>query len=292
MAPSSPRDAHGSAAAVRGPFPAEPTRIVAAPDGVLIAVFEAGATESSEPPLVLVHGATADHTTFRALAPVLGLRRRVLAVDRRGRGASGDANDYSIELEFEDLAAVANAYATGPGTVDILGHSYGGRCALGASLRTDAIRRVVAYEGAPLPPGASYRPDGLLEKLRADLARGDKEAALSGFLAGIVGMSDEALASYRAEAVWPARVAAAHTILRELEAEVSPAAGLDALGRVTVAVLLIVGGSSRSPFAIGTEALASRLRDATVLEIGGAAHAAHHTHIAEFAAAVEGFLDR
>lgn len=278
-------------ASVRGPFPVDPTRMVESPDGVGIAVFEAGSANSPEPPLVLVHGATADHTTFRALAPVLGRRRRVLAVDRRGRGASGDADDYSIELEFQDLAAVAEAYASGPGTVDILGHSYGGRCALGASLRTDGIRRVVAYESAPLPPGASYRPAGLVERLRADLARGDKEAALSGFLAGIVGLSDEALASYRAEAVWPARVAAAHTILRELEAEVSPAAGLEALGRVTVPVLLILGGSSRSPFALGTQALARRLRDATVVEIEGAAHAAHHTHVAEFAAAVEGFLD-
>lgn len=265
---------------------------MAAPDGVPIAVFEAGAAESPEPPLILVHGATADHTTFRALVPVLGLRRRLLAVDRRGRGASGDAEAYRIEVEFDDLAAVADAAGGGPGTVDILGHSYGGRCALGASLRTDTIRRVLAYESAPLPPGASYRPAGLLERLRSDLARGDQEAALSGFLAGIVGLSDEALASYRAEPVWPARVAAAHTILRELEAEVSPAAGLEALGRVEVPVLLVVGGASRSPFGIGTEALARRLRDATVVEIEGAAHAAHHTHVAELAAAVEGFLDR
>ena len=111
-------------------------------------------------------------------------------------------------------------------------------------------------------------------------------------MAGIVGMSEAELERYRAEAVWPARVAAAHTILRELEAEVSPAAGLEALARLTVPVLLVVGGASRSPFRIGTDAFAERLRDATVVTIDGAAHAAHHTHIAEFAAAVEGFLDR
>jgi len=281
-----------SRAVISGPFGIEPSRRVASPDGVEIAVFEAGAADSSEPPLILVHGATADHTTFRALAPVLGLRRQLLAVDRRGRGASGDAATYSIGLEFDDLAAVADAYGSGPGTVDVLGHSYGGRCALGASLRSPTIRRVIAYESAPLPAGASYRPHGLLEQLRSDLGRGDSEAALSGFLAGIVGMSEADLDRYRAEAVWPARVAAAHTILRELEAEVTPAAGLEALARVIVPVLLIVGGASRSPFRIGTDAFAARLRDATVVTIEGAAHAAHHTHVAEFAAAVEGFLDR
>jgi len=72
----------------------------------------------------------------------------------------------------------------------------------------------------------------------------------------------------------------------------TPAAGLDAIARVTVPVLLIVGGESRSPFGIGTAALAQRLADASVVTIDGAAHAAHHTHVAEFAPAVEGFLDR
>jgi pimeloyl-ACP methyl ester carboxylesterase len=88
------------------------------------------------------------------------------------------------------------------------------------------------------------------------------------------------------------RVAAAHTILREIEAETTPPAGLDALAAVTVPVLLIIGTASRSPFGIGTEALADRLVDATVVRIESAAHAAHHTHVPEFVAAVEAFLDR
>ena len=57
------------------------------------------------------------------------------------------------------------------GPVDVVGHSLGGRIALGASLRTTAIRRVVAYEGAPTvgvaEPGSR---DELLEALRDDLA--------------------------------------------------------------------------------------------------------------------------
>ena len=73
------------------------------------------------------------------------------------RGASGDAQPgepYAIELEFDDLATVVEAIAaeTG-GPVDVVGHSYGGRIALGAALRTDALRRVVCYEGAPPAPG-------------------------------------------------------------------------------------------------------------------------------------------
>jgi pimeloyl-ACP methyl ester carboxylesterase len=287
------------------PLRGEPRRFGSPADGVELAVFElnhadggaaaAGpAAAAARPPLLLAHGATADHTTWRTVGPLLAGSRPVFALDRRGRGASGDASAYAIEREYEDLAAVADGLAAGStgGLVDLAGHSYGGRCALGASLLTPSIRRVVVYEGAPVPPGLSYRPVGLVEVVRAALAQGRHEEALTTFLAGIVGMSEAELDAYRANPVWPARVAAAHTILREVEAEASPAASLEALGHVRVPVLLLLGSASRSPFRIGTDALAARLAHAQVTVIEGAAHAAHHTHAREFVAAVEAFLDR
>lgn len=292
--------AAGSGAA--GPFSPEPVEVARGADGTAIAIFEvvpgtadgsALAATTGRPPLLLVHGATADHTTWRAVGPRLAATRRVLAMDRRGRGASGDGPAYAIEREYEDIASGAESLAlrAGSAAIDVAGHSYGGRCALGASLRTGAIRRVVVYEGAPVPAGMTYRPPGLVEAVRAALDRGDGDAALSTFLAGIVGMSEAGLDAYRRDPVWPARVRAAHTILREIEAEAGREASIEALGRATVPVLLILGSISRSPFRIGTEALAARLADATVMTIDGAAHAAHHTHAAEFAAVVEAFLD-
>ena len=277
-----------------GPFLPEP-RIVRSRDGTPIAVFEvlpAGPTGDPDdrPPLLLVHGATADHTTWRTAGPAFARTRRVFAMDRRGRGDSGDAPAYAIEREFEDVAAVAETLADG-GAVDVAGHSYGGRCALGASLLTKAIRRLVVYEGAPVPPGMTYRPPGLVEAVRGALQAGNDERALITFLAGIVGMSDAALDAYRRDPVWPARVRAAHTILREVEAEATPPASLEALAAVTAPVLLLLGSISRSPFRIGTEALAARVADARVAVIDGAAHAAHHTHAATFVALVERFLD-
>jgi pimeloyl-ACP methyl ester carboxylesterase len=279
-----------------GPFLPDPSEARSA-DGTPIAIFEVASPKgarASRAPLLLVHGATADHTTWRAVGPRFAATRRVFAMDRRGRGASGDKDAYTIELEYGDVAAAASgvAAATGTDLVDVAGHSYGGRCALGASLLEPAIRKVVAYEGAPVPPGMTYRPAGLVDAVRGALERGDKDAALSSFLAGIVGMSDAALAAYRADPVWPDRVAAAHTILREIEAEATPAASTEALRRVQVPVLLILGSISRSPFRIGTEALAGALPRAEVVTIDGAAHAAHHTHADEFVRLVEAFLDR
>src|SRR6187549_908459 len=145
-------------------FLERPSRIVRSSDGTPIAVFSAG----SGPALVLVHGTTADHRTWRVLGPMLGDRHALHAIDRRGRGDSGDGDGpYSIGLELDDVAAVADALAaeTG-GPVDVLGHSLGGRIALGASLRTPSVRRVIAYESAPRsmlrPPGER---DELLEAL-------------------------------------------------------------------------------------------------------------------------------
>ncbi|HUG29296.1 MAG TPA: alpha/beta hydrolase [Candidatus Limnocylindria bacterium] len=295
-----------------GAFSPDPVEVARGTDGTPIAIFEVlpatadgpaheapapgtapGPAPDARPPLLLVHGATADHTTWRAVGPRLAGSRRVFAMDRRGRGGSGDGPAYAIEREYEDVAAAAAALAhrAGSQAIDVAGHSYGGRCALGASLRTSTIRRVVVYEGAPVPAGMTYRPPGLVEAVRAALDRGDGDAALTTFLAGIVGMSEAGLDAYRRDPVWPARVRAAHTILREIEAEAGPEASIDALGRATAPVLLILGSISRSPFRIGTEALAARLADARVAVIDGAAHAAHHTHPGEFGSTVEAFLD-
>ena len=277
------------------PFPDTPSRHVVSPDGALIALFSAGVPDGAPHPLLLVHGTTADHRTWRVVAPQLALRGAVHAMDRRGRGDStdGPAGAYAIERELEDLAAVTEALAgEAGGPVDVVGHSLGGRIALGASLRTSAIRRVVAYESAPTvdarPAGTR---DDLLEALRADLARGDNDALLARFMTEAVGMPAGELAAFRADPIWPRRAAAAPTIVRELEAaEDDPAVGLDALSAVTVPVLQLVGSEGTAGFLEGAEALDARLVHGRLEVIAGARHAAHHSHPEAFLAAVERFL--
>jgi pimeloyl-ACP methyl ester carboxylesterase len=244
------------------PAGVEPSKVVSR-DGTSIAVFSTG---TDGPPLLLVHGTTADHTTFRVVGPRFGETRAVHAMDRRGRGAS-----------------------SGRG-VDVIGHSYGGRCALGAAIRTAAIGRVVSYEGAPTPQGVTYHPPGLEARLSERLAAADRDGALATFLAEVVGMTLEDLAAYRANPVWPARAAAADTILRELAAEASQAASVDALGGARQPVLQLLGSASLPVFRDATVALDDRLRDSRIVVIDGAQHAAHHTHPDAFVSAVEAFL--
>jgi pimeloyl-ACP methyl ester carboxylesterase len=267
--------------------PETPSRLVTSADGTPIGVFTSG----HGPPLVLVHGASADHTTFRVVGPVLARRFTVHAIDRRGRGASGDAVPYAVEREFDDVAAVAESVAAEAGEpVAVVGHSFGGRVGLGGALRTEAIRAVVCYEGAPPAPGAGYQPDGAEDRVRVALEAGDPDEALATFMTEIVGMAAPDLARYRADPVWPRRAAAAHTIVRELDAERSPAASLDALGGVRQPVLQLLGGESLPSFRLATESLDARLVDGRVVVIDGALHAAHHTHPEAFVGAVETFL--
>jgi len=244
------------------------------------------------PPLLLVHGAAADHTTFRVIGPALAKRYTVHAIDRRGRGASGDTEPYAIDREFEDVAAVAEAFAREvQSPLAVIGHSYGGRCALGAASLTDAITAVVSYEGAPTPPGVTYGDPGLAEELMSLHLAGRPEVVLETFLRRVVGMDDAAIAAYQADPVWPLRVAAAHTIPRELRAEgqAGPAA-LGALGDVRQPVLQVLGGDSKPEFAQATAALDDRLSDGRVVVIPGARHAAHHTHPEALIEAIDTFL--
>jgi len=262
--------------------------VVRSRDDTPIAVFSSG----EGPGVALVHGATADHTAFRVVGPMLAGSFTVHAMDRRGRGASGDAaGPYSIEREFEDVASVAETLADARGEpIDVFGHSYGGRCALGAALLTGTIRRVISYEGAPTPHGSSYHPSGVEERLRARLAAGDRDGTLVTFLREVVGMSAADLAAYQADPIWSVRAAAAGTILRELEAEADPAASLDRLAAVSQPVLQILGGESVPAFRDATVALDARLADGRVVVIDGARHAAHHTHPDQVVTAVQAFL--
>ncbi len=131
-------------------------------DGTSIAAWRSG----EGPPLVLIHGAAADHHRWAPVLPALEERFSVFAIDRRGRGGSGDANDYALEREFEDVVAVVEWAGEG---VNVLGHSYGGICALEAAFLTDRIRKLVLYEP---PMGFLASPPHVVESFRHCSKRG------------------------------------------------------------------------------------------------------------------------
>src|SRR5207253_8337452 len=110
-------------------------------DGTPIAYERAG----SGPPLVLVHGSTSDHdTAYRYVIPMLERYFTVRALDRRGRGDSGDGPAYRLERELDDVVAVIESAGE---PVKLFGHGFGALLALEASLRTADVRTLGLCEG-------------------------------------------------------------------------------------------------------------------------------------------------
>jgi pimeloyl-ACP methyl ester carboxylesterase len=243
---------------------------VRAADETSIAVF----VEGSGPALVMVHGSIADHTTFDSFVAVLGEHFTTYSLDRRGFGASGDAEGYAIERDFGDVAVVVDDVAgrTG-GAVTLFGHSYGANCALGGAALTANVGRLVLYE----PSFGLQYPPGSIEAMEAALAAGESERVLVAILREFVGMTDEEIDGMRSSSVWPARLAAAFTIPRECRAEND---WVDAPGQfdaVSAPTLLLAGSETLASIAEVTPRVAASLPDARIHVLEGHGHMAHKT---------------
>ena len=167
------------------------------------------------------------------------------AMDRRGRGASADYEEYSIELEFDDVAAVIDGIGGG---VDVLGHSYGAVCALEATLRTPRVRRLVLYE-PPLPVGVEIYPPGLIERLDQLRASGDRDGVVATFYREVVRMPRPSWTSCVPIRAGRHGLRRAHTIARELRIADADDPDFERFATVRVPTLLLLGGDS-PPFLV------------------------------------------
>jgi pimeloyl-ACP methyl ester carboxylesterase len=254
------------------------------PDGTRIAVWRSGRGR----PLVLVHGTGADHTRWRPVLPALEERSTVLAVDRRGRGESTDADAYRITDEFADVAAVVDAAAAqSGGPVDLLGHSYGGLCALEAARRTTSVRRLVLYEPPVVGPPS---PRQLLDRLDEMVAAGDRDGAVTTFFREVVRAPEQQVAMLRSLPSWPARLAAAHTLSREQRLEDGYAFDPERFRSWSLPTLLLTGSESPSFLQESSRLLAALLPASWLLVLPGQGHVAMDTGTALFTDAVTSFL--
>jgi pimeloyl-ACP methyl ester carboxylesterase len=239
---------------------------VTSSDGTRIAYHRSG----EGPPLVLVHGTTGAHWSFRYLLPELVGTFTVYAVDRRGRGESGDMPDYAIERELEDIACIVDSLDR---PAIVFGHSFGATVVLGAALVAGNVRALVLYEGSP---GIDVVDEGDLERVEALAAAGRREAAMVEALR-LFGLASEEVEQMRASPTWPARIAAAHTIVREVRAEEAYEVTPERFGELGVPVVLLLGGESPGWAREGTERIRAALPDARVAILAGQGHAATMT---------------
>lgn len=239
-------------------------------DGTVIAYERCG----EGPPLVAVPGVLTSARHWPVL-PRLAEHFTVYAVDRRGRGDSQDGEDYALEREFEDVAAVVDAI--GP-EVNVLGHSFGGHCVLGASLLTSNIRRLVVYE-TDVPEGMyeAAMPAGLVDRFASLVDAGDRVAAVTTFLREAFQMTSEEIETAKTWPTFPAMVAAAHTFPRETRALETYRFETKRFESMTVPTLLLLGGNSPDFAKTPMEKWHSVLPNSRIVEMPGQQHLAHYT---------------
>lgn len=233
-------------------------------DGTAIAYERTG----SGPALVLVHGTGIDHTYWDPLVPALARHFTVYAMDRRGRGQSGDALPYAAEHEFQDVAALVDAI---PGTVDVLGHSYGALCALEATLLTPRIHKLALNEPPMYTSTDISYPEDTLDRYDALLRAGEAERSL--LLLYEVGQTPaDEVRLLRSQPNWQARVAAAPTIPREILAVRDYTADPARFRSVSTPILFLLGGETLPIYTAATQALHHWLPHSRIVVLPGQPH--------------------
>lgn len=244
-----------------------------------------------EPALVILHGLFGSARNWAGLARRFAARRRVIAVDARNHGASPWADRMTYADMADDVAAlIAGIRLARPA---ILGHSMGGKTAMTMALTAPHVPgALIVADMAPVAYGHSHL--ALVAAMRAlDLSaisrRADADAALRP-LAPQRALRDFLLQNLVFEGGkprWRLNLAAIARHMTDLIGFDLPPQARPWDGPA----LFLHGG--RSPYVRPEHHAAIRhwFPAARIQAIADAGHWLHAERPAEFAAAVEGFLD-
>lgn len=230
------------------------------------------------PPLLLLHGTSGTRHSWDALAPHLADDFTLIVPDRRGRGDSGDAAEYDLAREVDDLRALLDDI---DGDVTVFGHSFGGLVALAVTDEID-LSRLVLYEPSVLV--GKHREDDLAARIQERLDEGDREAAMKLFYREGGGIpAPERLP------IWPQDVPfeLAETVVRENEAVESY--GLPSDPDVPHSTLLLTGERGPEHLRAAVQTLSDRVPQSRLIEFDGLGHMGVQSDPERVAAAVRSF---
>lgn len=245
-------------------LPVEDT--VRSKDGTEIGFVRMG----SGPAVVFVHGSLATHGDWFRVAESLSDRFTCYLMDRRGHGLTGEGTSaYSIDREYEDIAAVLAA--AGPGA-SLVGHSYGAACALGSALHA-SVARMVLYE-PPLPVGGPVAGEALDDYCLA-MESSSYEDALEIGMREFVGLPSAQIGAMRLSSIWPKLAAQVPSWPRELEAMDNLGTGVEHYAAISSSTLLLGGADSADhPFKDSIAALAQVMPCVRTASMKGQSHLA------------------
>jgi pimeloyl-ACP methyl ester carboxylesterase len=262
-------------------------------DGVDIGCY----VEGSGPPLLMVHGVAIDHSCFDRARPALAEHFTLYMMDRRGRGISGDAKEWSLEREFDDVHAMIDAIAAATGgPIDVFAHSLGGLCALEAASRPSKtgsgnVRRLFLYDPAIPKPPRSPALIAVAAKLQEILdTTGDREKMIETHLLEWTKISPESLARQKADARWARRLGWAHTIPREYKGAEVFRPDTDRYRAIRVPTRVMVGEKSHDGLQVSARTVVEKIPGSDLIVFVGAAHYGFTTAPGEFTTQLVSFF--
>ena len=163
--------------------------------------------------------------------------------------------------------------------------------AFGAATLTTNIRKLVLYEGWPVPDPSIYAlPAGVVRRMDKLLAEGDRDAVVEVLFRSVEEISDEDMAALRAAPSWPGRVAAAHAVTREILGETQAQLEKEQAAKINISVLLLTGEKSTDPAKREVDSVVAALPHGQVLVLAGQQHIADILDPATFAKHLLDFL--
>ncbi len=245
---------------------------VTSADGTTIAYDQRG----SGPAVVLVDGALCSRAQgpMPELAEVLAAEFTVYNYDRRGRGDSGDATQYDVEREIEDLAAVIEAAG---GSAYVYGTSSGAALTLRAAAAGVPITKLVAFE-PPYVVDQSRKqiPSTWAADLRALSDAGKPGDAVKYFMTKGIGLPGFVVGMMKLMPAWKGMKAVAHTLPYD-----AALLGPNCFGRpldaeqwatIVAPALVVNGGKSPGWMRTSVKSLASAVPGAKHEEVPGQNH--------------------
>ena len=223
------------------------------------------------PVVVLGHSFLCTGSMWRRQVPVLAERYRVLNLDLRGHGRSGEVREtFTLYDAVGDVVAVLDHL--GVDRAVWCGLSIGGMVALRAALvrpeRVAALALLDTDAGAEAP----------LRKLKySAMGVGARLLGIGPFLPAVVPLMFGAAIRQREPALveaWKqeASVLRVPSVLRVLEALLGRDSLLDRLDEISVPALVLVGEEDRSLPPVLSRRLHRRMRASTLIEVAAAGH--------------------
>jgi 3-oxoadipate enol-lactonase len=232
-------------------------------NGTTIAVAVTGAGS----PLVLIHGAEADHTMFRHFAPLLARHASVLAYDQRDSGETiNPVEPYTMADMADDVAALVAAL--GHARAHVFGTSLGGMIGQVLAIRhPERVDRLVLASTMRIGKTLGHVNPAVDERLRAlreDRQKNAPEIATYFFPAPFLADHPEAVDIFRGQSRSAEQQRRRARMMASGEA-------LE-LSRIRAPTLVLAGAEDRLIPSAHSLAIADEIPGATKLLLDGVAH--------------------